>query len=111
VLVALDGDLLVGSVTWCPEGSEYREIGRPDEGEFRTLVVAPSARGRGVGEALVRYCFDLSRAAGHHGMVLSTLPSMLDAHRLYMRLGFTREPERDWSPHPETELWAFELAY
>ena len=111
VLVAADSDVLVGSVTWCPEGSAFREIGRSDEGEFRTLVVAPAARGRGVGEALVRHCLDLSYAAGHRGMVLSTLPAMVDAHRLYRRLGFTRDPERDWQPHPGETLWAFAMRY
>jgi ribosomal protein S18 acetylase RimI-like enzyme len=111
VLVAVDEDKLVGSVTWCADGSAYREIGRPDEGEFRTLVVSPAARGRGIGEALVRHCLELSYAAGHRGMVLSTLPSMVDAHRLYERLGFTRDPERDWNPHPAERLWAFAKRY
>lgn len=111
VLVAVDEDKLVGSVTWCPDGSAYREIGRHDEGEFRTLVVSPAARGRGIGEALVRHCLELSYAAGHRGMVLSTLPSMVDAHRLYERLGFVRDPERDWNPHPDERLWAFAKRY
>ena len=111
VLVAAEDGVLLGSVTWCPEGSAFREIGRPDEGEFRTLAVAPGARGRGVGEALVRHCLDLSYAAGHRGMVLSTLPAMVDAHRLYERLGFERDPERDWQPHPTEQLWAFSMRY
>ncbi len=111
VLVAAEDGVLLGSVTWCPEGSAYREIGRPDEGEFRTLVVSPDARGRGIGEALVRHCLDLSYAAAHRGMVLSTLPTMVDAHRLYVRLGFARDPERDWSPHPAENLWAFSMRY
>lgn len=29
-------------------------------------------------------------------MVLSTQPTMRDAHRLYERLGFSRQPHRDW---------------
>lgn len=111
VLVAVADDRLVGSVTWCPDGSAYREIGRLDEGEFRTLVVSPAARGRGIGEALVRHCLELSYAAGHRGMVLSTLPSMVVAHRLYERLGFARDPERDWAPNPVERLWAFSTRY
>lgn len=109
--VAEDADGLLGSVTWCPNGSSWREISKPDEGEFRMLAVAPDARSRGVGEALVRFCIDLSRAAGHRGMVISSLAEMSGAHRLYARLGFTRLPERDWSPAPGVHLIAFDLGY
>lgn len=109
--VAEDDRRLLGSVTWCPKGSVWREIAAPDEGEFRMLAVAPEARGRGVGELLTRKCIDLSRADCDRGMVLSSLPVMVDAHRLYTRLGFTRQPERDWSPVPGVDLVAFVLAH
>ncbi|WP_067437121.1 GNAT family N-acetyltransferase [Nocardioides jensenii] len=109
--VAEDDRTLLGSVTWCPAGSVWREISEPDEGEFRMLSVAPEARGRGVGEALARHCVDLSRAAGDRAMVLSSLAEMANAHRLYARLGFTRLPERDWSPMPGVELIAFGLRF
>jgi hypothetical protein len=32
---------------------------------------------------------------------------MTAAHRLYHRLGFTRLPERDWSPEPDIELLVY----
>ena len=54
--VAEDDDELVGTVTYCPLGSPWRELGSDEEAEFRMLAVAPKARGRGVGEALVRHC-------------------------------------------------------
>ena len=40
---------LLGTVTFCPVGSVYREIGRDDEGEFRMLGVsrAPAASASG----------------------------------------------------------------
>ncbi|WP_240937902.1 GNAT family N-acetyltransferase [Nocardioides sp. JQ2195] len=109
--VADDTGAVLGNVTWCPNGSIWREISRPDEGEFRMLAVAPEAQGRGVGEALARHCIALSRAAGHRGMVLSSLEDMTAAHRLYGRLGFSRRAERDWSPAPGVQLIAFELPY
>jgi hypothetical protein len=34
---------------------------------------------------------------------------MVAAHRLYERLGFTRLPERDWSPLPGVHLMAYGL--
>ena len=67
----------------------------------------PAVRGRGVGELLVRECLDRARAAGKRRMVLSTDPRMVAAHRLYERRGFTRLPERDWSPLPGVSLMAY----
>jgi hypothetical protein len=34
---------------------------------------------------------------------------MTAAHRIYERLGFTRIPERDWSPVPGVDLLAYRL--
>jgi ribosomal protein S18 acetylase RimI-like enzyme len=73
------------------------------------LAVAHGARGRGVGEALVRQCVDRARELGLTGVALSTQPSMGPAHRVYERLGFTRAPERDWQPVPGIRLLAYRL--
>ena len=42
-------------------------------------------------------------------MVLSSSTTMHTAHRLYERLGFTRLPERDWSPVAGVQLVAYRL--
>ena len=104
--LAEDDAALLGTVTVCPPGSVWREISRPGEGEFRMLAVAPQARGRGVGEALARFAIDRLAAQGAHAVVLSSLSTMHAAHRLYERLGFRRDAERDWSPTPGVELRA-----
>lgn len=108
VLVAVDetGEVL-GSVTVALPGTPYAEISRPGELEFRMLSVATAARGRGVGEALVRAVVERARAAGASHVVLSSSEKMLSAHRLYERIGFTRLPERDWSPVPDLNLVAY----
>ncbi len=111
VWVAVEDGRLLGAVTHCPAGSAHREIARVGEGEFRMLAVAEDARGRGVGEALVRLCVERSKAAGDHGMALSTMEQMTGAHRIYARLGFSRVPEKDWSPVPGVCLLAFRLEY
>lgn len=103
--VASEG--VLGCVTLCPPGSTWRELARDGEGEFRMLAVGPQDRGRGVGEALVRLCLDRFRTQGCATVVISSLKEMAAAHRLYARLGFTRLPERDWSPGPGVELVAF----
>jgi ribosomal protein S18 acetylase RimI-like enzyme len=108
VLVAVDGDRLLGTVTWCPHGSTFAQVTRhPHQGEFRTLSVAPAARGRGVGRALVSACLDRARAAGLTEVLLCSLVDMTPAHRLYVSMGFVRRPELDWSPEADVLLWGF----
>ncbi|NUR98711.1 MAG: GNAT family N-acetyltransferase [Kribbellaceae bacterium] len=107
--VAADSSGLLGTVTYCPVGSVYREIGLDDEGEFRMLGVSGRARGLGVGTALTRRCIDRTRELGQRRIVLSSATYMTTAHRLYERLGFQRFPERDWSPIPGVDLYAFAL--
>jgi ribosomal protein S18 acetylase RimI-like enzyme len=102
-----DGDEVLGTVTICPDGSPWRELARPGEGEFRMLAVAPEAQGRGVGAALAGLVVDRFRELGAAAVVLSSLPEMAAAHRLYARLGFVRVPERDWRPIPDVSLIAF----
>ncbi len=108
VLVAVDDSgVVLGSVTVVHPGTPYAEISQPGELEFRMLSVASSARGRGVGEALVRAVMERARSAGVGQLVLSSSEKMLAAHRLYERLGFTRLPERDWAPLPGVNLVAY----
>lgn len=102
-----DSDEILGCVTVCPPGSRWRELAGPDEGEFRMLAVAPTARRMGVGEALARRCLERAAAQGAKAVVLSSLPEMSGAHRIYERLGFERVPARDWQPIPEVRLIAF----
>ncbi len=114
---AADAELLVadldghvrGTVTFCPEGSSFRERAAAGEGEFRMLAVHPDARRRGVAEALVQRCLTRSRELGYRAVVISSLPVQVEAHALYGRLGFVRVPGLDWSPAPGVELLGFRL--
>ncbi len=111
VWVAVDGDELLGCVTWCQAGSPYRELAVDDsQAEFRGLAVAPAARGRGAGRALVEYCLERARSERLSEVVLCSLPEMRPAHSLYESLGFARRPELDWSPAEGVVLWAFSVA-
>jgi ribosomal protein S18 acetylase RimI-like enzyme len=102
-------DEVAGTVTYCPEGSPWREVAEPGEGEFRMLAVAPWARRRGVARALVGACLERSTELGCSAVVLCSLPVQQPAHRIYESLGFRREPERDWSPYDGVDLLAFRL--
>lgn len=102
VLVAVAEGQVLGGVTFVPAGGPMADIAREGEAEIRMLAVSPKARGRGVGEALVRACLERARTVeGCARVVLSTQRSMHAAHRIYGRLGFTRTPERDWNPLPD----------
>ena len=104
-----DSEEVLGTVTITPIGSPWREIARDGEGEFRMLAVSPGARGAGVGTALVDLVLDRFRTEGVRAVVMSTLPQMRAAHRIYERAGFVRDPERDWSPIPGVDLISYRL--
>ncbi|MEV5969161.1 GNAT family N-acetyltransferase [Streptomyces sp. NPDC051921] len=103
VLVAVDeGGTVLGGVTFVPAPGVMGDRAKAGETEIRMLAVGPAARGRGVGEALVRACVERARAVpGCERIVLSTQTEMRAAHRIYERLGFHRAPERDWAPIPD----------
>jgi ribosomal protein S18 acetylase RimI-like enzyme len=108
LLVAVEADQLLGTVTWCPPGSPDRQTSAHDhQGEFRTLSVAPTARRRGVAQALVTDCLRRARETGLTEMTLCSLPEMTPAHRLYASFGFVRRPDLDFEPEPGLILWGF----
>lgn len=109
VLVAAADGKVLGCVTYVPAGGPMADIARDGEAEIRMLAVSPEARGRGVGETLVRECVRRAEEAGRSALVLSTQTSMHAAHRLYERLGFVRTPERDWNPIETVPLLTYAL--
>jgi ribosomal protein S18 acetylase RimI-like enzyme len=107
--VAVDERGVVGTVTYVEPGSQLAEISHAGEAEMRSLAVSPVATREGVGEALARHVVERARERGSVAMVLSSATTMHAAHRLYERLGFTRTPERDWSPTPRVHLVTYTL--
>lgn len=57
------------------------------------LFVAPRARRRGVGAALMHEAVDYARAVGAVGMTLATAHTNSEAQRLYESLGWVRDEE------------------
>jgi ribosomal protein S18 acetylase RimI-like enzyme len=112
LLVAVEpAGTVVGTVTFCPVGSLWREIAYADEGEFRMLAVDPATQRRGVGRALTAACLDRAREQDFKGVALSTPAHNVRAHQFYERFGFSRDPERDWSPLPGVDLLAYVLRF
>ena len=62
------------------------------KGRIEDVIVDESARGQGVGEALVREGMRLANEAGVLMLELTSMPYRQSANRLYKRLGFVRKP-------------------
>ena len=89
VLVARDGDeaTIVGTLTLVT----YR-VSSGLKGRIEDVIVDSSARGQGVGEALVREALTRANEARVVMVELTSMPYRESANRLYKRLGFVRRP-------------------
>jgi len=84
-LGAFDGDLLVGMATFIREtGLKERHKGR-----IYAVYVAPSARGRGIGRALIAGIIErVTRDASLEQILISVARSQVAARALYRSFGF-----------------------
>ncbi len=57
--------------------------------EIKRLYVAPSARGMGLGRALVDTVLETATGIGYRDICLDSLPAMIEAITLYRKAGFT----------------------
>src|SRR5579864_3116346 len=88
LLVARDDEgRIVGTLTFVL----YR-VASGVKGRIEDVIVDESARGQGVGEALVREGMRLAKEAGVLMLELTSMPYRQSANRLYKRLGFVRKP-------------------
>jgi len=88
LLLARDDD---GSVLGTLTFVLYR-VSSGMKGRLEDVIVDESARGRGVGETLVREGMRRANEAGVLMLELTSMPYRQSANRLYRRLGFVRKP-------------------
>lgn len=85
LLMAEENDRYLGSLTLMvfriPSGTRAR---------IEDLVVQDTARGKGVGKALILKAIETMRAMGAEAVDLTTHPSRVAANELYKKLGFVR---------------------
>lgn len=77
--------------------------------EMKRLFVRPEARGLRLGRALVDRVLAEAHAIGYEEIVLDTLPSMVEAQRMYERLGFRDIPPYRENPVPGARYLAKRL--
>jgi ribosomal protein S18 acetylase RimI-like enzyme len=86
---------VIGVVALLVPGAPGRAVAEDDEAELSRLVVAASARRRGIGRGLAARCEALAEANGWAAIALWSRPYQQAAHRLYESLGYRRTAERD----------------
>ena len=97
ILVALDGDALIGTCAIAPH--------RPGELELAKLAVVEGYRGQGIARRLVQGCLDHARALGARRVTLMSNGRLQAAVRLYASLGFVHRPLPPDAPYQSADVY------
>ncbi|WP_050434435.1 GNAT family N-acetyltransferase [Chondromyces crocatus] len=91
LLVAVDGGQVVGAFQLTI--IQYVAYMGGRVAMIENVIVEPEVRGRGVGEAMMRWAIDEARRRGCFRVQLTTNKVRERAHRFYERLGFVKSHE------------------
>lgn len=102
VLVAeSSGQGIIGGVVYYDNMSKYGSGGTATQEKhasgIRLLCVSPESRRAGAGKALTNECIRLARASGNNQVILHTTQAMEIAWGLYLKMGFERSTDLDFS--------------
>ncbi|MED1202615.1 GNAT family N-acetyltransferase [Heyndrickxia acidicola] len=99
IVAELDGKIH-GSVALFPPNTDAYDgyIDELDYYEIRMLAVHPEARGKGTAASLVSECIRRTKEKGSRFIGLHTADFMVNAIKLYEKMGFERYPQFDFEP-------------
>jgi GNAT superfamily N-acetyltransferase len=102
----------LGSVFLVQARDEATQAAEPGTAQLRMLLVEPSARGLGLGVALVGECERFARQAGYRRIRLWTHSVLLAARGIYRRAGYklrSSEPHHSFGHDLVSETWELAL--
>ena len=103
----------IGSVVLVKARDEATQAIEPGTAQLRLLLVEPSARGLGLGVALVDECERFARQVGYRRIRLWTNSLLLAARGIYQRAGYqllASEAHHSFGDDLVGETWQLELA-
>ena len=62
--------------------------GDPSVCELQKMYFLPEARGKGLGKQMIDLCLDFAKSNNFQLCYIETMPNMLDAQALYLKIGF-----------------------
>ncbi len=93
--ICVDDEKIVGAFVLNddPQGKYENAIWKADivQGEYmvcHTLATDPSCYGKGIGNAMVKYCVEYAKNNGYKAIRLDVVPENEPARRLYEKCGF-----------------------
>jgi ribosomal protein S18 acetylase RimI-like enzyme len=111
LIVAEDGDSVVGAVVYYPQGGPrsfaLAHMIPPAAAYLGVLAVSPARRREGVARQLTAECIHRAERDGSDEIWLVTSDLMAPARRLYEGMGFRRRAE---TVHYNRRYWSFSIA-
>ena len=95
LLVAEHDGAIVGTATFYADATDDGLSWPASTASVRAVAVHPSARGKGVGQALLEACIERAERQGRRQLCLHTAPFMAAAVRMYEAAGFVRVSAHD----------------
>lgn len=92
VLIARDGDSIVGCVALVPTGAGVFELSK--------MSVTPELRGRGYGRRIIHAAINRARGLGATSLFLGSSTKLPNAVHLYESVGFKHVPVEQIGPMP-----------
>ena len=96
VFFVIEEDLVVGTVALMKA--------RDGVFELTKMAVLPNERGKGIGQALVKYCIDFAYKNSFNKLLLYSNTELENALYIYRKFGFVEIPVEDNCPYERSDI-------